>query len=260
MPYSVIAGFDIEACAKSHQGLIRQENQDNWASTVEEGFYVLADGMGGHPAGALAAQRAVDSMLYYFKTSILPLAQEGSKQDYSSLLLEGVAHVNRVIYDLSRCDKAIQGMGTTLCCLFLCQGKAYLAHLGDSRIYRYRSKQLELLTHDHSLVQEMIDSGELDAYQSDNFAPKNVITRSIGYCQSVEPEVQTLPVSTGDYYMLCSDGLTNELNDSTIKEYFKDEKRSVDCIADDLISAANQNGGHDNTTLIIIKTSSALEY
>ena len=243
----------LEAHAVSDRGLVRENNEDNWAFSTEDGFFILADGMGGHQSGEVASQRTVDSMYHYFATALPKQLRHEDNADIESMLSDGIASVNREVYKLSQEDASMKGMGTTLCCLLFYGAEVFFAHVGDSRIYRYRDGILQQLTRDHSLVEELIPTGKLDPTKAGGFLYKNIVTRAVGVGSSVSSTINFEAFAHGDYYMMCSDGLTDGMSLQDIQGYFGNGSKSSAAIAQDLVNAANKKGGNDNTTVVVVR-------
>jgi protein phosphatase len=240
--------YNISFEGLSNKGLVRQNNEDYWAYDLENNLFVLADGMGGHRAGEIASREAVEGICSFFKNKI-------SESDQSLLgmmdfLFEAICEVNFTIYRMSRQYAELRGMGTTLCCVKFHTDGLVFGHVGDSRIYRLRNKQLERLTKDHSLLRELIDLGQLSEQQADDFLYKNILTKAIGTESSIEPSVLTDSIEVGDTILMCSDGLTDMLTDEEIQSTlieFPDNQ-----VAQKLIDRAIGKGGHDNVTVVLI--------
>jgi len=237
----------IESFGLSDIGLSRLNNEDVWAQMPKEQFFVLADGMGGHQAGEVAANETVIFLCSQIKKVFSPCL---SIETWASLLEEGIEKANSWIYELASKDEELQGMGTTICaCLFL-EDRLVYAHVGDSRIYRVRKGRITPLTEDHSLRAELIAKGKLEPSKSRSFPRKNVITRAIGTQRMVVPEIDTTEVEEGDLYFLCSDGLTDKLSDDKILSIIE-SAYSLEDAGKELILAAKMAGSEDNITLLL---------
>ena len=234
----------IETFGVSDIGLSRQNNEDVWAELADDHFYVLADGMGGHLAGEVAAKEAVlhfcDAVDKYFRSKVPPTVSSAKRY-----IGETFISANSWVRRLSKDHPDLSGMGTTLCCLLLLENRAIIGHVGDSRIYRYR-KELQPLTRDHSLEQEMPNKGR---------SVKHILTRAIGISPAIVPELLEAAYQDGDIYLLCSDGLHDALSDKQIETIFR-RSSSLKETALDLIDAAKKGGGHDNITLLLVKIGS----
>lgn len=226
-------------------GLGRVNNEDAWTALSDIGFFALADGMGGHKAGEVAAREAIDF--------ICESAKKIKSRDCMELMIEmrhAIEKANRKIHQMGKNHKDLQGMGTTLCCLFWTEEVIVYAHVGDSRIYRMRNKKLELLTQDHSLFARYMASPQPS---STPFPYKNVITRSIGGSGKANPEIAIAAHQIGDLYLLCTDGLTDVLSLKEI-ENILNQAPNFSTASCKLIDAAKIKGSCDNMTLVMIQS------
>lgn len=241
---------NTKACGISDVGLVRQNNEDVWAELPDLGFYILADGMGGHQAGEVASREAVEEL-----SKLLQKGFRGKNRDLASAMdtIRGaIIEVNSHVYHLSRENPELKGMGTTLCLLHVHKEGVIIAHVGDSRIYRLKSKKLELLTKDHSLLRELVDRGQLDEAQMKDFHYKNIITRAIGTEPNVQPAIDKMELGPSDIYILCSDGLSDLLSIEEIEKVVL-ESKSLSEAATALVSLSKMKGGHDNVTLLLVE-------
>ena len=222
------------------QGRIRANNQD--AMYADSGLFVVADGMGGHQGGEVAANLAVRT---------LTNAERSDREQ----LREAVAEANRVVHQTALEEAELHGMGTTLTTLAVSQEanthQFVILNVGDSRVYRHRDGQLEQLTEDHSYVAELVRRGELDDEAAQAHPYRNMLTRAIGVHAEVEIDEWLLEPVSGDRFMLCSDGLTNELADLEIAEQLRFDK-DPSTTAKALVGLANERGGRDNSTVLIV--------
>lgn len=246
MPYTITA-FGL-----SDIGLVRQNNEDVWGQLPQLNFYVLADGMGGHQAGEVAAREAVNSLNRVVKRKIKAAQQPLSIVDLEEMLRQAIRYVNGVIYKLGKKEIELRGMGTTLCCLLFHGNGVVFAHVGDSRIYRFRNAQLEQLTKDHSLLCELVDQGQINEQQASEFLYKNIITRAIGTEPKVEPTLGIGELQDDDIYLMCSDGLSDLLAPDEIEKVLI-QTDSLKEAAESLIALANEKGGRDNITVVLTK-------
>jgi len=242
--------LEIESYAISDIGLSRSNNEDVFAELPDLNFYALADGMGGHKAGEVAAKEtvlhicdAMDLLLATEKRLSLPDIVEGMKK--------AIVETNNWIRTLAREHPELSGMGTTFCSLLLYRETVIYAHVGDSRIYRFRNA-LERLTSDHSLRQELISTGDLTEVEAADFPMKNVLTKAIGTSSLVDPDIGTLIAESGDLFFLCSDGLTDFVSDSEIEKILR-QKRSLKETGIQLVEEAKAKGGGDNITALLMK-------
>lgn len=241
--------YQVSAHCVSDIGLIRQNNEDSWKMLKDAQFFVLADGMGGHQAGEIASKETVDQLCVLFEERLNSCHKDLTHME--ELLREIIQEVNASVYCMGRENMALKGMGTTLCCLLIhSQGLIY-AHVGDSRIYRFRQGQLKQLTQDHSLLRELIDLGQLSEQQADEFIYKNIITKAMGTEPYVEPSVAHIDLKSGDMLLMCTDGLSDlvslEEMQLIMSEYPEEE------ITKGLVKKAKQKGGYDNITVILVK-------
>lgn len=228
--------YPITFFASSHKGLSRSQNEDVWA--VEENLFVLADGMGGHNAGEVAAQMAVSTLVELFSS------YEGgeSKEEVKDFCKRAVVQVNQRVCEQGHAHLEWKGMGSTLSALFFIEKIVAVMHVGDSRIYRLRGGILKQLTVDHTVMNRMKGVEEAVLF-------KHVLTRAIGTHKGVKPQIQTYPVYPQDRYLLCSDGLTNYVSDCEIEQEMAGE--NLETICDHFVQTALDRGGGDNITLIV---------
>ena len=222
------------------QGRVRANNQD--AMHADWGLFVVADGMGGHQGGEVAANLAVRAVAK---------AERGSISD----LRNAVVDANRLVHETAIAQPELHGMGTTLTALAVDQhgeGHQFVVfNVGDSRVYRYRDNQLEQLTQDHSYVAELVRRGEIDDEAASVHPYRNMLTRAIGVHPEVEIDELLVEPAVGDRFVLCSDGLTNELDDSAIAEQLANTEDPA-AVAKALVAAANEHGGRDNSTVLVV--------
>jgi protein phosphatase len=236
---------DVQSFGISDIGLSRANNEDAWKEIPEKRFYALADGMGGHNAGEVASCIAVESIC----ASIQNLAEIESTQDLLKHMKKAVYQANKMVLQKAKQSKEHKGMGTTLCCFMLFDDYLVYAHVGDSRLYRIRNR-IEQLTKDHKI--RHIQWGQPS--NNSHTRPllfRNVITRAIGIHVEVEPDVGSYSVQPGDIYLLCSDGLSNLVNDEVIHAILK-LPCSLEVKGNQLLQKALKNGGHDNITLLLV--------
>lgn len=244
--------YELLAVGLSDVGLVRQNNEDVWAQLNDLQLFILADGMGGHQAGEIAAKEAVAALSQLIrkaedsKTTLLTL------RDAYALVRQAIEQTNRSVYLKGQTDAELRGMGTTLCCLYFQENGLIYGHVGDSRIYRLRKNRLEQLTKDHSLLRELVDMGELDEEQSTDFLYKNIITKAIGTEPDVDPTIHASDIAVSDIYLMCSDGLSDLLPFREI-ERILNTMTSLEEGAQTLIKEANEKGGHDNITVVLVK-------
>lgn len=242
--------FKLRSFGHSDVGLVRRNNEDVFLQLPQHFFYALADGMGGHKAGEVAAQETVvflstciDKM---FKQNPLPLPLSTVKTYLESF----IHHSNERIYQLGQENSCYQGMGTTLCSLLFYEGFLIQAHVGDSRIYRFRNHQLELLTYDHTLKNKLLEQGKLEYAIKNGIRYKNVLTKAIGAFKKITPDIVISPIYPMDLYLMCSDGLSDYVTDEEIS-CILNPSLSLKEQAFNLINAAKAKGSCDNITVLI---------
>ncbi len=240
----------LQGVALSDRGMVRELNEDYVYWSAELGLAVLADGMGGYNAGEVASELAVITVVDELRT-FLSSAQEQTSAALKTALTEAVLAANHTILAAARKEPTYEGMGTTIVAVLVRPDALVVAHIGDSRLYRWRDGQLLRLTRDHSLLQEQLDRGLLREDEA-RFAPgKNLLTRALGVDPSVLPELGEFPVCSGDRYLLCSDGLNDMLDDIEIAELMTECK--VNDLATQLIDHSNVRGGRDNISVVLIE-------
>ena len=228
-------------------GSSRTNNEDVWVALPDIGFFALADGMGGHKAGEIAAQKTVDFLSRCVKSL--------KKQDIMELIIEiryAIEQANRYIYEIGSQCLEYHGMGTTLCCLVWIKDTVIYAHVGDSRIYRFRDKKLSLLTQDHSLLAKWLSTGKMAEECATPFPYKHVITRAIGVQGKANPEIAIATHQEGDLFFLCSDGLTDVLSLSEM-ELLLNTEPNFRLAAQILIEKAKIKGSSDNMTIVMVQ-------
>lgn len=245
MPFTFVSG------GLSDRGLVRENNEDAWGEIEAYNFYVLADGMGGHQAGEVAAREAVSHFLRLVRKSFKS-ARQKSLAELAKEIKKAMAQVNHIVHTMGKSSQDLRGMGTTLSALMFQEGGAIIAHVGDSRIYRIRHGRLEQMTRDHSLFSELVELGQLSESASPEFAYKNIITKAIGTEPKVEPEVVIEDLHQDDVYLLCTDGLSDLIKPEEMLAILTSEN-SPQKMAEEFVGKANARGGHDNITAIVVK-------
>jgi len=245
-----MSGRKIEAYGLSDIGPVRPNNEDVWISIRKYSFFALADGMGGHNAGEVAAKEAIQCLSNAIREITTFDKKSLSSKQFILFLKTAIENANQRVFQLGKEHSSLQGMGTTLCCLYFYGDDAIYAHVGDSRIYRYRNAELKQLTQDHSLLYELISSGQIDAPYS--LPCKNIITRAIGTSPKVLPEIASATAQQNDIFFMCTDGLTDFVSEQEMEEILKASlplKKTVKT----LIERAKEKGSHDNITILMIK-------
>jgi protein phosphatase len=239
---------DLSVAARTDVGRIRAGNEDSLYAEAdqERGLFIVADGMGGHAAGEVASEMAVQIVARELGGVRDPSADEAGARMTSALQL-----ANRSIWERTIAEAEKHGMGTTASALLLGHGRYLIGHVGDSRIYRLRDGRLEQLTKDHSYVQEQVDAGFLTPEQARVHPYSNVITRCIGANERVEPDLLQGELRPGDVFLIASDGLTGMLEDQHLLRYLA-AATTPGRKVDGMIQEANRRGGLDNITAIVI--------
>ncbi|HEY8607458.1 MAG TPA: Stp1/IreP family PP2C-type Ser/Thr phosphatase [Noviherbaspirillum sp.] len=242
----------LEFASRTDPGLIRAQNEDALAFSPEFGYAVLADGMGGYNAGEIASGIAVAVVV-----GLLDEKLPGLDGPVHALLSEAVQAANHEVFQAAQSRPDYRGMGTTLVAALFRRGRILVAHVGDSRLYRLRNGGLARLTADHSVVQEQIELGLLDARDAANSPERHLLTRALGVGEQVLADLTEHVVQPDDLYLLCSDGLTDMLADDDIAHLLVAHGRSPDTAASMLVQAANDRGGHDNVSVLLVRAGSA---
>lgn len=242
----------VTVACKTDLGRVRENNEDKFEFFIPEETTALAarglvflvcDGMGGAAAGQIASELSCKTFIDVFYHHASPSVEEAAKA--------AVLSANRFVLDVARSIPGRQGMGTTLSGLILCQDKAILVQVGDSRIYRLRNQNLEQLSEEHTFVEEQVRAGIITPQEAENHPYSHVLTRAIGVEESLEPQVQTFDTQIGDIFLLCSDGLTNHITDPEIAEIIS-QHPPADAVWK-LINNAIAAGGSDNCTALLVR-------
>ena len=230
-------------------GNSRSLNED-FASYIEKNdysVYVVADGMGGHNAGEVASRMAVESARDYIHKHFAK--NKDSKEKLETLLKDAIEYANSVVYKKAQSKENLRGMGTTLDVCLIYNSRIYIGHVGDSRVYRIRKEFMRRLTKDHSYVQTLVDDGTITKEEAYSHPKKNMLTKALGCVETVEPDVYTKTFIKDDIILMCSDGLTNMIREEEISKIIKQDKEKA---IENLVKQANDNGGLDNITVVII--------
>lgn len=242
----------LTICGKTDVGLQRDHNEDAVAWDGDYGLIILADGMGGHNAGEVASALAVDTVSDYIHT-YPDQAGMSPETDVNAVAREAVLRANSAIHAQAREDILKRGMGTTIVTAMFCGNEIIFAYVGDSRMYRLRGSHLEQLSKDHSLLQELIDSGMITEADAETSSNKNIITRALGLEAEVEVDIGRQPLCVGDQFLFCSDGLTDLVDNATIAQLIAEQDGDLEMAVTALIERANQNGGKDNISVILAR-------
>ena len=249
--------FQVEVAGATDAGAIRKHNEDSIASDDELGLLVLADGMGGYKAGDVASSIATGLVIDYLRRSLSeiepsPIRSAGLSPE-SLAVKATVEKINLAIYRTAKTDNKYTGMGTTIVLILFHQGLVTIAHVGDSRLYRLREGRLELMTHDHSLLQQQVEMGLIttdDAKVSHN---RNLVSRALGVESEIKVEVSEHEVHPHDIYLLCSDGLNDMVDDADIELAVNELRANLPLTTQQLVQMAIDNGGHDNVSVLVAK-------
>lgn len=239
-------------------GKRRENNQDNFCiKQVSENtcFAIVCDGMGGQNGGQLASKIACDIIEEHLLEigEDLQLQKENideSVEDIKSIMIRGMSKANIAVHDESLRDDTYKGMGTTAILVVVIDDLAYITHIGDSRVYVLNDKKLSQVTKDHSVVQELVDQGELTQEEALTHPNKNMITRAVGVNLLVDIDYMKIPFEAGDKMLICSDGLTNMVQDFVIENVLMKHNATDSC--SQLVELANKAGGYDNVTVVVI--------
>ncbi len=248
----------IEVAGQTDVGRKRNHNEDNFAILAEYGLYVVADGMGGHASGEIASKMAVDTLQEFFAATAddpertWPYKMDRNKNYEENRLVTGIKLCNLRIYEQAQRNAKQRGMGTTLVALFAVEDGIYVAHVGDSRVYRIREGAIEQLTEDHSLLNDYKKMKRLTEEEIANFPHKNVIVRALGMKDTVKVDTRFEAPRAGDTVVLCSDGLSGPVTDPDILKIVLDSP-DLPTASNRLIEAANENGGPDNVTCVLAR-------
>ncbi|MFT3905354.1 MAG: Stp1/IreP family PP2C-type Ser/Thr phosphatase [Steroidobacteraceae bacterium] len=246
----------IRCVGLSDTGRVREHNEDTVAFDADVGLLVLADGMGGYNAGEVASGIAVKTIVQLVREAVasqdLNIPDPTSGLSRASIILrDAIQRANKIIFQTARTQPQCEGMGTTVVGALLHDNRISIAHVGDSRLYRMRGHSFEQVTLDHSLLQELVDRGFYTPEEAQRAANKNYVTRALGVEPTVEVEMQEHPAQKGDYYLLCSDGLTDMVEDDDVHLTLSTFGANLETVAKQLIQLSNDNGGKDNVSVII---------
>jgi protein phosphatase len=248
----------IRYAAKTDVGMKRTHNEDYFSLVEEDQLFLVADGMGGHASGEVASKMAAESIQEFFSRSktedvTWPYKLDRHLSYIENRLVVGVKLANQRIFEAALKDLRLKGMGTTIVGGQIVGDKLYVAHVGDSRCYRIRDRQIQQMTRDHSLLEDYKDAkpGMSDEEQK-KFPHKNVITRALGMRETVQVDVHMQEIQDGDVYLFCSDGLSGMVEDDTIVKVITSTPDLEQAVAD-LIEAANRAGGTDNVTVLALQ-------
>ena len=254
------SSFHLEFGSMSHTGNVRSHNEDSITFNGDLGLAILADGMGGYNAGEIASAMATSIARRVIEThlqSVDTAAITDSNQFVEQLLKQSVVAANTAIFEAASKEAALSGMGTTLVIMLFYEDVIAVAHVGDSRAYRLRDRILTQITRDHSLLQEQLDAGLINAEQALFSQNRNLITRAVGVETMLKTDINVFSVVPGDLYLLCSDGLSDMLTDRQIADIADPSTSDPTEAARKLVERANEEGGRDNISVILVQARQA---
>ncbi len=248
----------LQSATLSDPGRVRDHNEDCIESRPDIGLYVLADGMGGYNAGEVASGMATSLIADGLAAAWIPseverLSREEAMALADRLIREQIARANTAIFTTSQNNPECAGMGTTLVVCLFHDNSLTVAHIGDSRLYRLRGEAMEQVTRDHSLLQEQLDSGLITPEEAKSSQNKNLVTKALGIDPAVEPELHAYETQPDDIYLLCSDGLNDMVDDEEIRLTMVTLRQNPSLTVQQLVQAANDNGGRDNISAMLIR-------
>jgi PPM family protein phosphatase len=254
----------LEIVALTNSGMVRAHNEDSIAFDAAFGLVVLADGMGGYNAGEVASGIAVSVSISEIiqplqNASPIDRDEETGEELAVALLGRSIHKANASIFQAAKNEAQYAGMGTTIVSALFYDNRVVVGHVGDSRLYRLRGETLESITRDHSLLQEQIDCGMISVENARHSQNKNLVTRAVGIEADVIPEIHLHDVQVGDIYLLCSDGLNDMVEDDDIQSILYAMQGNLALAAEQLIQTANDNGGRDNVSVILVKVRQEFE-
>ena len=241
----------IKAYAKSDVGRVREINEDSFYisdSLDEVQIYMLADGMGGFKGGEIASKLAIQSAKNYIENKFKQI--EKDKDSIIQLVGSSVEYANMIVYEKSKENKELEGMGTTLDICLIYNNRVFIGHVGDSRVYRIRKEFMRKLTQDHSYVQKLVKDGTITKEEAVHHPQKNMLMKALGCNAFVEPDVMVKDFLKDDILIMNSDGLTNLVSQN---DMFREVKKDIEQAPKELVKLANEKGGYDNITVIVIK-------
>ena len=238
---------------KTDIGKKRDENQDNfYISGLNDRLklFVVADGMGGYNGGKAASDLAIRSIVEYIENDFDKIKHE--KEEIRKLIKSAILYANFIIYEKSKEQTELEGMGTTIDVVLIYSGKIYIGHIGDSRVYRIRKNIVRQLTNDHSYVENLIKDGTITREESYSHPKKNMLIKALGCTSYVEPDIMVKEFLKGDTLIMATDGLTNMLKDKDIFKIVEENQHDIEKACNSLIELSNNSGGYDNITVVLI--------
>jgi protein phosphatase len=241
---------NVEHAALSDRGRVRDENQDNWSASPDDGLYVVSDGLGGHFAGALASQIVVEVLPTMVRSHTADVHDLGGRRATGAVRC-ALKELSQQVHEQTRGEPGLEGMGATVVLLLMRGERALVGHMGDSRAYRLRGTRLKQLTRDHSIVQVLLDRDEISPEEAACHPSRGRVTQSVGMAGTPRPEVRTFDIREGDRFLLCTDGLTQAVSDEALRRGLI-ESPSVEVACQRLVDSANAAGGVDNITAMVL--------
>jgi protein phosphatase len=242
----------FEYALKTHAGQVRPLNEDAVGADPAAGLFILADGLGGYNAGEIASTMTVSTLLADLSSDLEEARTASNALDPRHVLRERLIGMNNSIFRAALNSTAFEGMATTVVVAWLLGERLWAAHAGDSRLYRFRGGELEQLTRDHSFSQELLDAGMVTEEEARLLPAKNLVTRALGASAEVEPEIQDYDVQPDDVLLLCSDGLTEMVSPFEMADLMAACNPDIHEMARRLVEMANDAGGRDNVSVVII--------
>ena len=254
----------IEFIELTDTGKVREHNEDAVGSDMSLGLLVLADGMGGYNAGEVASGMAVKTTVDMVRQGLKredrnEIDQGTGLRRQSIVLRDSILRANKIIYQTSKSQPQCEGMGTTIVACLFYDNQVSVAHVGDSRIYRLRNQKFQQITQDHSLLQELVDRGFYSPEEAQRSLNRNYVTRALGIEPTVEVEVREESVRPDDLYVLCSDGLSDMVDDEDIHLTISTFNGNLDMIGKQLVQLTNDNGGRDNVSVVLARVVKSFE-
>jgi serine/threonine protein phosphatase PrpC len=249
LPEAIISSLPFRWGALSDIGKLREENEDTFWVGPELGLFLVSDGMGGHRGGGLASKIVTEDLPAMIETRLDRL-RVGSPRAIRRLFKKAIVEQSKQLLMEGESESGFKGMGATLVMVLLRKGRAYIGNLGDSRVYRLRKGRLVQLTKDHSVVSELLDRGRIEPEEAENHEAQGEITHYVGMEEKARPYVRSFGLKEGDRLLLCTDGLTDLVNDEAIAAILR-ERGDCEEACKAMVDAANAAGGDDNITVII---------
>jgi protein phosphatase len=248
----------LDCVGMSDTGRVREHNEDTIGTDPGIGLVVLADGMGGYKAGEVASGIAVRTVMGLIKDAVdredLGTTDEKTGLSRPGILLrDAIQRANKIIYQTAKTQAHCEGMGTTVAAGLFFDDRLTMAHVGDSRVYRVRGGRIEQLTRDHSLLEELIARGFYTPEEAQRAATRNYVTRALGVETTVDVEITEIPVARDDVFLLCSDGLSDMVEDEDIQLTVNTFGDNLEKLARQLVLLSNENGGRDNVSLVLVR-------